>query len=156
MAMVFINMLMGPATWASGKMMFSTERARKPGQMAHFSKETMLTGRRMVREFMLGLMVLNLTEVGVITKSTVLAFTIGQTVEGTKGTGRTTICTVKVFTAGLMVDSTKETMRMTRNTGKACTSGLMVASTTGNGQLAGSTDKASINMRMEQCGRGFG
>lgn len=50
MAMACTNTLMEHATWAFGKTMFNMEEVRKPGQMAQTFKETMLTGRSMVKE----------------------------------------------------------------------------------------------------------
>jgi hypothetical protein len=149
MVKVCIYMLMERDTLVFGRMMFSTERGRKPGLTDQVFRETMSMVKSMAREFINGLTALVLVEDGLKIKSMVLVFISGLTVVDLRVTGKITTCTDEAIILGLTVEATKGSILMIKNMARVSTPGQMVDNIMVNGYMVDSMDKGCTDMLME-------
>ena len=110
MATAYIFMLIRQNTSVNGKMTCSMVKVLKAGQMAQSMLEATSSARRVAKASIIGLMVLNLKEIGSITQSADVESTNGKMEDSTLVTGKTTAWMVMVFIPGLMVEAMPASM----------------------------------------------
>ena len=110
MATEYIFMLIRQNTSVNGKMTCSMVKVLKAGQMAQSMLEATSSARRVAKASIIGLMVLNLKEIGSITQSADVESTNGKMEDSTLVTGKTTAWMVMVFIPGLMVEAMPASM----------------------------------------------
>ena len=110
METVYTSMLIRPNTSVNGKMICSTAKVSKAGQIAQSMLEAISSARRVAKASIIGLMVHNLKEIGSTTQSADVESTNGKMEDSTLATGKTTAWMVMVFIPGLMAEAMQASM----------------------------------------------
>jgi len=139
MVQVFTSTLTARCTKVSGKMIFNTAKALRPGQIKADMKASMLLAENMESEAISGTTEASTQVTGVKTRLVVLVSTLGLMVGDTKVSGWKIIWKALEFTYGTMEECIKVNTKTTKSTDMEYTHGQTVVVTKVIGLGASST-----------------
>ena len=122
--MVFTFIKMAQGMRENGKMICSTEKAKRFGQTRPCMRDTTMKAKSTGTVCISGKMDPSMRETGMKTELKDRASTNGKMVGAIMDNGKTIICMVKEFTLGLMEDATKDNTKWIRSTVSEFTNGL--------------------------------
>lgn len=138
---------MAQDTRVNGKMTYNTDRGRRHGLMAAYTRDCILLAKSMDQGFTPGMTALDMMVSGLKTKSEGQEPTPGSMAANIKENGLTTIWREWAFTRGKMEDATKVNIETIRSMGTEYIHGQIIECIKECGSVASSTDSATTQFR---------
>jgi len=130
-------------------MIFSTERAKKSGQILLCTKDSIMRVKNTDMDCISGKMAQDMKETGTRTELKAQENTNGKMADAIMVNGKIITCTEKVFTPGLMEGDMRANMKWIKNMASEFINGQMAVFTKVIGITVSSTDRVNTFFKME-------